>query len=200
MHRLVVRRFFNLHKCPAGTVHKCYNVVDCVPWLSCNYLFVLLNPFTFFTQTLNAPVLWRPSVCPREVNCWRCWNYNYTPGCYRDGQAGVLWARFTPFFQLILSSLLSSTWFTALLCFFLYFLSIIYNNINGDMQYMLFCSLIFHSTVCLRDILMSAHKVPHQFLNIYRRFHLWICNKVGFCPLLFLFLLRWSYCFCPSFY
>ena len=33
------------------------------PWLFWDSQFVLLNPFTFFTQPCNQPPLWQPSVC-----------------------------------------------------------------------------------------------------------------------------------------
>ena len=33
------------------------------PWLFFNYQFVLLNPFTLFTQPCNATPMWQPSVC-----------------------------------------------------------------------------------------------------------------------------------------
>ena len=53
--------------------HSYYNITDCIPYtilyilgLFCNYQFVVLNPFTFFTQPFNLPPFWQPSVCSLE--------------------------------------------------------------------------------------------------------------------------------------
>ena len=35
--------------------------------LFCDYQFVLLNPFTFFTQSPDAPPIWHPSVWERNI-------------------------------------------------------------------------------------------------------------------------------------
>ena len=76
---IVVRQSYTLQSCPpifpvpAGTTHSYYNITDYVPyavlpspWLFCSCQSVLLNPFTFFTQSSNTPL---PSGNHHSVLC-----------------------------------------------------------------------------------------------------------------------------------
>ena len=65
---------------PSGTIHA-YYIIAIFPmlnftslWLFCNYQFVLLNPFTFFTQSTRPLPLWQPSVC--SLHLWVCFSFS----------------------------------------------------------------------------------------------------------------------------